>query len=109
MNDSTSFRRLDSLFSLVSEEVDSHLLADLDHLLRQVDGLQEVEHGLGAHAGVELITVLLDRLEIHLVGQQLTSLHRRHAWVDDDKGFEVKHALDLAQRHVQHEADTGWQ
>src|SRR5882757_9240933 len=87
----------------------SHFLADLDHLLGQINGLQELEHGLGTHAGVELITVLLDRLEVHLVSQQLTSLHRRHAWVDDDEGFEVQHPLNLAQRHVQHEADTRWQ
>src|SRR5262249_31712339 len=44
----------------------SHLLADLDHLLSQIDGLQELEHGLGAHSGVELITVLFDGLEVHL-------------------------------------------
>ena len=68
--------------------------------------LQQFVHGLGAHAGVELIAVLLDGLEIHLVGQQLAALHRRHAWVDDDEGFEVQHALDLTQRHVEHEADA---
>ena len=30
----------------------------------------------------------------------------RHARVDDHEGLEVQHALDLAQRHVEHQADA---
>ena len=72
----------------------------------EIDGSQQLEHGLGAHAGVELIAVLLDRFEIHLVGQELAALHRGHARVDDHERLEVQHALDLTQRHVEHEADA---
>ncbi len=68
--------------------------------------LQQLEHGFGAHAGVELIAVLLDLLEVHLVGQELAALHRGHARIDDHEGLEVEHALDLTQRHVEHEADA---
>ncbi len=50
--------------------------------------------------------MFLDRLEVHLVGEQLAALHRGHAWVDDDEGFEVQHALDLAQCHIQHQTDA---
>ena len=50
--------------------------------------------------------MLLDRLQIHLIGQQLTALHRRHTWIDDDEGLEVQHTLDLAQRHIEHEPDA---
>src|ERR1700744_3895821 len=46
----------------------------------------------GAHARVELVAVLFDRLEIHFVGQQLAALQGGHAGVDDHKGFEVQHA-----------------
>ena len=73
---------------------------------RQIDRAQKLKDRLGAHARVKLIAVLLDRLEVELIGQQLAALHRRHAWIDDDEGFEVEHALDLAQRHVEHEADA---
>jgi len=83
-----------------------HVLADLDDLGLQVERAQQLVHGLGTHAGVELVAVLLDRLEEHLVGQQLAALHRRHARVDDHEGLEVQHALDLAQRHVEHQADA---
>ena len=82
------------------------VLADLEHFSRQVEALQHLVDRLGAHAGVELVTVLLDRVEVHFVGKQLAALHLRHARVDDHEGFEVQHALDLAQRHVQHEADA---
>jgi hypothetical protein len=51
-----------------------HVLADLHHLGGKIHGLQELVHGLGAHAGVELIAVLLDGLEVHLVGQELAAL-----------------------------------
>ena len=106
MNDSISFRRLDRRLILVSERGAGDVLAHLDHLGRQVEGLQHLVDRLGAHAGVELVTVLLDRLEVHLVGEQLAALHLGHARVDDDEGFEIQHALDLAQRHVEHEADA---
>ena len=83
-----------------------HVLADLDHLGGQVHGLQELVHGLGAHAGVELIAVLLDRLQVHLIGEQLAALQRGHAGIDHDEGLEIEHALDLAQCHVEHQADA---
>ena len=50
--------------------------------------------------------MFFDGFEIHFVGEQLAALQRRHAWVDDHEGFEVQHALDFAQRHVEHEADA---
>ena len=66
-------------------------------------------HGFGAHASVEFIAMLLDRFEIHFIRQQLPALQLGHARLDDDEGFEIQHALDLAQRHVEHEADARWQ
>src|SRR6185295_5529869 len=83
-----------------------HFLAHLAELGGEIDALQQLEHGLGAHARVEFVAVLLDGLEVHLVCEQLATLQRRHAWIDDHEGLEVQHALDLAQRHVEHEADA---
>src|SRR5690606_19158474 len=53
-----------------------------------------------------LIAVLLDRFEIHLIGEQLAALQLGHAGLDDDERFEVEHALDFAERHVEHQADA---
>ena len=78
----------------------------LGTLCVEVERLQQLVHGLGAHARVELIAVLLDRFEVHLVGQQLAALQLGHARLDDDERFEIQHALDLAQRHVEHQADA---
>ena len=83
-----------------------HLLARLDHLGLELERGQQLVDRLGAHARVELVAVLLDGLEVHLVGEQLAALHRRHARIDDHEGLEVEHALDLAQRHVEHQADA---
>ncbi len=63
-------------------------------------------HRFGAHARIEFIAVLFDRLEIHFVGEQLAALQRGHARIDDHEGLEIQHALDLAQRHVEHQADA---
>ena len=101
-----SFRRLVRRLIFVSEDGRGDVLAHLDHLGRQVEALQHLVDGLGAHAGIELVTVLLDRVEVGFVREQLAALHFGHARVDHDEGFEIQHALDLAQRHVQHEADA---
>ena len=83
-----------------------HFFANLEQLGLQVDALEQLVHGFGAHARVELVAMLFDGFEIHFVGQQLAALQRRHARIDDHEGLEVQHALDFAQRHVQHEADA---
>ena len=75
-------------------------------LLLEVDGLQHLVDGLGAHAGVEVVAVLTHGLQVGVVGHELAALERRHARVHHHEGFEVQHALDLAQRHVQHQADA---
>ena len=66
-------------------------------------------HRFGAHAGVEFVAVLFDGFQIHLIREQLAALQRGHARIDHDEGLEVQHALDLAQGHVEHEADAGGQ
>ena len=86
-----------------------HVLADFDHFGGKIHGLEQLVDRFGAHAGIELIAVLFDRLEIHFVREQLAALQRGHAGIDHHEGFEVQHALDLAQGHVQHETDAGGQ
>ena len=77
MNDSSSFRRFDRRLILVSEFVPRISSRTFSTSAVRSSDLQQLVHGLGAHARVELIAVLLDRLEIHLVGQQLAALQLR--------------------------------
>jgi hypothetical protein len=72
----------------------------------EIDGAQQLEDRLGAHARVELVAVRLQRLQVLLIGQQLAALEVGHAGLDDDEGLEVEHALDVAQGHVQQQADA---
>jgi hypothetical protein len=82
------------------------LVAHPRDLVLEVHGLEQLVDGLGAHAGIELVTVLLDGVQVGLVGEQLAALQRRHAWIDDHEGLEIQDPLDFAQRHVQHEPDA---
>ncbi len=85
------------------------VLAHLTDLGVEVDGAQQFEHRLGAHARIELVAVRLERLQVLIVGQQLPALEVGHAGIDDDEGLEIEHALDVAQRHIEQQANTRWQ
>ena len=63
-----------------------------------------------APIGVELVAVLLERFVVLLVGQQLADMLRSVSPGSiDDEVLEVEHALEVAQRHVEHQADAGRQ
>ena len=69
--------------------------------------MQQLVNRLGSHPGIELVAVLLDRVQIGFVGEHLTFFQRlRHAGVDDHVRFEIQHPLDVAQGHVQQQADA---
>lgn len=80
--------------------------AQTGHFRLQVDRAQQLVHGLGAHGGVEVVVVLLACGQVLLFGQQLAALEQGQARLGDDIGFEVQHALDVTQGHVQHQADA---
>ncbi|CFW85983.1 Uncharacterised protein [Bordetella pertussis] len=71
-----------------------------------VDGAQQFAHGLGAHQGTEVVAVLFGLGQEVVIGHDLAALERRHAGLDHAPGFEVQHALDVAQRHVEHHAQA---
>src|SRR5215218_2470788 len=50
----------------------------------------------------DVVAELFHFREVVVLGHQLPALERRHARVDHDVGFEVQHALDVAERHVEH-------
>ena len=80
------------------------LVAQLLDLVRDVERLQELADALGAHRRREVVAVLLDLREVVVLGQELRAVERRQAGVGDDVRLEVQHALDVAQRHVEHHA-----
>ena len=82
------------------------LFLQADHFAVQVERTQQLVDGFGAHARVELVAVLLGRVEVLIFVEQLAALERGHARIDHHEGFEVQDALDVAQRHVQHQADA---
>jgi hypothetical protein len=104
--------RLDQ-FQALAEALDLGFRAGLGQLCAQprgiglqVDGLQQLEHGFGTHQRGEIITVLLDGLQILLIRKQLPALHGGESRINDDEGFEIQHLLDVFQRHIQQQADT---
>ena len=106
MKDSSSFRRLVQALDLGFRVRARDLLADLQHFRGQIQRAQQLEHGFGTHAGIEFIAVLFNGFQVQLIGQQLAALQLRHARFDDHERFEIEHALDFAQRHVEHQADA---
>jgi hypothetical protein len=85
-------------------------LPQLHHQLLQVQPVQQLVNRFGAHAGVEVVTVLFDRIQVGFIGQQLPAAQfffsrRTGVNVDDHVGFKIQHPLDVAQGHVQQQAD----
>ncbi len=84
----------------------AHLLFQLGVELREVDPREEVLDGLRAHAGDEALAVLILRLAILSLREELAALERGVARVDDDVILVIDHALKMARGHVQHQADA---
>src|SRR6185437_7786972 len=82
------------------------LFLQADDFARQIERLQQVEHRLGTHARVELVAVLFGRFQVLVFAEQLAALERSHARIDHHERLEVQDALDVAQGHVQHQADA---
>jgi len=101
------FHDLQALGVLLDLELGArHVVADLVDLDIQVHLFEQTLDAFGAHQGLEFITVLLLLgLEV-VLGHDRELLQRRHARVDNHIGFEVQHALDIAQRHVEHQAQA---
>ena len=71
-----------------------------------VEGAQQLVYRLRPHAGIELVAVLLDLLEIHVVGEKFAAFQIGvigHPGIDDHEGLEIEDPLDLAQGHVEQE------
>ena len=83
-----------------------HVVAQLVDLDVEVDLGEQLVHALGAHQRDELVTVLGALRVVVVLAHDRELLQRRHARIDDDVRLEVQHALDVAQRHVEHQAQA---
>ena len=84
-----------------------HLAAQLLGHLVHVDQLEQITDRLRAHARRErVLTKLLDRLEVALLGQELAHLKAGLLRVDDDVRLAVEDLLQVLQRDVEQVADA---
>ena len=67
---------------------------------------EQIKYGLSPHLGGEIIAVLLKRFVILLVAEELADFQIRGAIVNHHEGFEVKHPLDVPERHIQQQANA---
>ena len=107
---STSFSRLTSFLRLASEVVSrSSSRRRGRSSLRSID-LQHGADRLGADVGAEgVVAVLVVRVEVLLLVQELAVLERRQAGLGDHVVLEVEDPLEVAQRHVEQQADAARQ
>ena len=81
-------------------------LAQLFDFTIEIQRAQHLTDAFGTHHGFEIIAELVDLGVVVIFGHDLAALQRRHARVNHDEGFEIEHALDVAQRHVEHHPQT---
>ncbi len=85
----------------------AHLLVQLGDRGREVHLAERVAHGLAAHLGDEgVVAVLVERLAVLGVGEELLHLERRLARVDHHVVLVVDHALERAGGHVEEQAEA---
>ena len=84
----------------------AHVLADLELFLFQHQAFQHFVDRFGAHARVELVTVLFNGLKVGFIAQQHAFFQRGQTRLDNNECFEIQNTLDFAQGHVQQQADA---
>ena len=87
----------------------AHFLAQLFTKLGDVDRLEQLANGFGAHLGDEFAAELLHHLAVAGLGQKLFALERRLTRIDDDVRLKVEDLLDFFERHVEQRADPARQ
>jgi hypothetical protein len=101
---------LDELLRLLGALRDGDLGPEIGLELVEINGFEQMADGFGAdHGGKAVLAILVLRLEILFLRKELTLLERSETGLDDDVVLEIEDALEILQRHVQHEADAGRQ
>ena len=71
-----------------------------------IEAIQQLLDAFCAHLGNKLVAVFDHVLVVLVLAHDAEFFQRRHARVGHDIGFKVQHALDVAQRHIQHQAQA---
>ncbi len=101
---------LDELLRLFAAVAGGDFGAQIIAQLRQVDGLKQRANGFGAdHGGEAVFAVIVLRLVILVLGQELAIFQRRQARFDHDVLFEIQNAFEILQRHIEHQTDAARQ
>ena len=75
--------------------------------LLQLEAAQQLTDGFRAdHGGEAVLAILVLRLEVLVLGQELTVLERGETRLEDDVIFEIQDPLEILQRHVEQQADA---
>ena len=101
---------LDELFAARLRVGVAQLVAQPLLLLAEIDGGQHRAHRLGPDRGGELVVaVIVLRLQILLLVEQLMLLQRGQPRLDDDVVLEIEDPFEILQRHVEQQADAARQ
>ena len=100
------FDTLGQLFTLGFGVGFVQLFAQSFTLLLQIHALQQGLNSFRTHLRVEFVTELFQRVQILFFSQDLLAFQVSHTAFDNHIGFEVQHAFDIAQRHIEQQADT---
>ena len=73
----------------------------------EVDLLEELLDGLGAHAGVEIVLILLAHITVFLLRKDLIAHQRGLSGVGDDIGGEIQHLFKDAGADIEQKAHAG--
>jgi hypothetical protein len=84
----------------------THRFFELFVELVEVDLSEKFFHRFRAHAGDEVLAVLLLRLTVFDFVQQLRFLQWRLTGVDNDVILVVNNALELPRAHIEHKSDA---
>ena len=104
-----AFKDLESLGELLDLCFRSRigeLIAKTSNFCIDINRAQEFANRFSAHHGLEVVAELSRLLDEFLFVEKLAALKRRKARINNDVGFEVKHALDVAKRNIEHHAHT---
>src|SRR5690348_16764549 len=102
------FQPLDQLFRFLSALRHSDFSAQVLAQPLKIDLLQQDADRFGAdHGGEAVLAIFFLRLKIFFFGQELTWLQWRETGFENDVVLEIEHPLQILQRHVEHQTDTG--
>src|SRR5699024_12823576 len=70
-----------------------------------IDILEQGLDSFSTHPSVKIVTELFKSLEVLPIVEQLATLKRGHAGINDHEALEIEHPLDITQGHVQEHTD----